>query len=33
MNKIRVIKRMAYGFRDDKNFFLKNRAVFPGNAK
>jgi len=30
-NKIKVIKRMAYGFRDDKYFFLKIRAAFPGN--
>jgi transposase len=29
-NKIKVIKRMAYGFRDDKYFFLKIRAAFPG---
>jgi transposase len=32
MNKIKVIKRMAYGFRDDDYFFLKIRAAFPGNA-
>jgi transposase len=25
-----VIKRMAYGFRDDTYFFLKIRAAFPG---
>jgi transposase len=31
-NKIKVIKRMAYGFRDDEYFFLKIRAAFPGNA-
>ena len=31
-NKIKVIKRMAYGFRDDDYFFLKIRAAFPGNA-
>jgi transposase len=31
MNKIKVIKRMAYGFRDDEYFFLKIRAAFPGN--
>jgi transposase len=31
-NKIKVIKRMAYGFRDDTYFFLKIRAAFPGNA-
>jgi hypothetical protein len=29
-NKIKVIKRMAYGFRDDAYFFLKIRQVFPG---
>lgn len=32
MNKIKVIKRMAYGFRDDDYFFLKIRAAFPGNT-
>lgn len=31
-NTIKVIKRMAYGFRDDRYFFLKIRAAFPGNA-
>ncbi len=31
-NKIKVIKRMAYGFRDDEYFFLKIRAAFPGIA-
>lgn len=31
-NKIKVIKRMAYGFRDDHYFFLKIRAAFPGNG-
>lgn len=30
-NKIKVLKRMAYGFRDDEYFFLKIRAAFPGN--
>ena len=30
-NKIKVIKRMAYGFRDHEYFFLKIRAAFPGN--
>jgi transposase len=30
-NKIKVIKRMAYGFRDNAYFFLKIRAAFPGN--
>ncbi|WP_426355749.1 transposase [Stenotrophomonas maltophilia] len=28
--KIKVIKRVAYGFRDDAYFFLKIRAAFPG---
>jgi transposase len=28
-NKIKVIKRMAYGFRDDEYFFLKIRSAFP----
>jgi transposase len=28
-NRIKVIKRMAYGFRDDQYFFLKIRAAFP----
>lgn len=30
-NKIKVIKRMAYGFRHDAYFFLKIRDAFPGN--
>lgn len=30
-NKIKVLKRMAYGFRDDDYFFLKIRAAFPGS--
>ena len=30
-NNIKVIKRMACGFRDDAYFFLKIRAAFPGN--
>ncbi len=29
-NKIKVIKRVAYGFRDHEYFFLKIRAAFPG---
>jgi len=29
-NKIKVIKPIAYGFRDDAYFFLKIRAAFPG---
>jgi transposase len=32
-NKIKVIKRMAYGYRDDDYFFLKIRAAFPGNTE
>ena len=31
-NKIKVLKRMAYGFRNDDYFFLKIRAAFPGNS-
>lgn len=31
-NKIKVLKRMAYGYRDDEYFFLRIRAAFPGNA-
>ena len=29
-NRIKVIKRMAYGYRDTEYFFLKIRAAFPG---
>jgi transposase len=29
-NRIKVIKRMAYGYRDQEYFFLKIRAAFPG---
>lgn len=29
-NKIKVIKRMAYGYRDTEYFFLKIKAAFPG---
>jgi len=29
-NKVKVIKRVAYGYRDDSYFFLKIRAAFPG---
>jgi len=32
LDKIKVIKRMAYGFRDHDYFFLEIRAAFPGNA-
>jgi transposase len=29
-NKIKVIKRIACGFRDDAYFLLKIRTAFPG---
>jgi transposase len=29
-NRIKVLKRMAYGYRDDAYFFLRIRAAFPG---
>ncbi|MCC7477411.1 transposase, partial [bacterium] len=29
-NRIKVIKRIAYGYRDDEYFFLKIKAAFPG---
>lgn len=32
-NRIKVIKRMAYGYRDTDYFFLKIRAAFPGNMR
>lgn len=32
-NRIKVIKRMAYGFRDADYFFLKIKAAFPGKAR
>jgi transposase len=32
-NRIKVIKRMAYGFRDSGYFFLKIKAAFPGKAR
>lgn len=31
-NKIKVLKRVAYGYRDDEYFFLKIRAAFPGDG-
>jgi transposase len=31
-NKIKVMKRVAYGYRDDDYFFLRIRATFPGNS-
>jgi transposase len=32
-NRIKVIKRMAYGFRDSAYFFLKIKAAFPGKVR
>ncbi len=32
-NRIKVIKRMAYGFRDTEYLFLKIRATFPGDLR
>ncbi|MGM0638980.1 MAG: transposase, partial [Pseudomonadota bacterium] len=32
-NRIKVIKRMAYGCRDTAYFFLKIRAAFPGKVR
>lgn len=32
-NKIKVIKRTAYGFRDSEYFFLKIKHAFPGNRR
>ena len=32
-NKIKVIKRMAYGYRDSEYFFLKIKAAFPGKVR
>ncbi|WP_205599143.1 ISL3 family transposase, partial [Halomonas faecis] len=32
-NRIKVIKRMAYGYRDMEYFFLKIRAAFPGKVR
>jgi len=29
-HKIKVLKRMGYGYRDDGYFFLKIMAAFPG---
>ena len=30
-NRIKVMKRMAYGYRDSECFFMKIKAAFPGN--
>lgn len=32
-NTIKVIKRRAYGYRDEAYFFLKIKAAFPGNLR
>lgn len=32
-NKIKVIKRMAYGYRDNDYFFLKIKSAFPGKVR
>ncbi|WP_260444752.1 ISL3 family transposase, partial [Burkholderia sp. Bp8986] len=32
-NTIKVIKRRAYGYRDEEYFFLKIRAAFPSNPR
>ena len=32
-NRIKVIKRMAYGYRDHSYFFLKVKAAFPGKVR
>ena len=29
-NRIKVMKRMAYGYRDSNFFFMKIKAAFPG---
>ena len=29
-NRIKVIKRMAYGYRDSEFFFMRIKSVFPG---
>ncbi|WP_198345594.1 transposase, partial [Burkholderia ubonensis] len=30
-NRIKVMKRMAYGYRDSAYFLLKIKAAYPGN--
>ncbi|MEM9605705.1 MAG: transposase, partial [Pseudomonadota bacterium] len=32
-NRIKVIKRMGYGYRDTEYFFLKIKDAFPGKAR
>lgn len=31
-NKIKVIKRMVYGYRDTDYFFMKIKTAFPGHT-
>ena len=33
MNNIKLIKRIAYGFRDDQYFLLGIGPAFPGNVR
>ena len=32
-DRIKVIQRMAYGYRDTEYFFLRSRAAFPGEER
>ncbi|WP_345878572.1 transposase, partial [Shewanella algae] len=32
-NKIKLLKRMGYGYRDTEYFFLKVRETFPGDPR
>ncbi|HGY3369443.1 transposase [Citrobacter freundii] len=32
-NKIKELKRMAYGYRDNDYYFLKIKAAFPGKMR
>ena len=32
-NRIKVIKRIAYGYHDEAYFFLKIRAAIPGDGR
>nr|WP_208855866.1 transposase [Shewanella algae] len=32
-NKIKLLKRMGYGYRDTEYFFLKVREAFPGDPR
>ncbi|AZC18570.1 Mobile element protein [Pseudomonas sp. CMR5c] len=31
-NRIKVIKRMAYGYRNSESFFMKIKCDLPGNS-